>query len=137
MPPPYPPIKIMLGTPRYPDGTPIYGGEYSTITNGGREVWLVRGDWRSKKALHHERGHAFCRSLLNSYHRTGIMQILGLPYTPWFWGDMSYGPMDENDLPEAYEERFADAYMRCCIAPPKRLSNKDRQFRAYILREVV
>lgn len=130
MPPPTPSVKIILGTP------PFYGGLWSTLWHERWEIWLVRNDWNSKETVHHERGHAFDRRNLDFHHRGVIQGILGKPYTPWFWGDCDHSPMDESGKPDAYEERFADAYSRCSITKPSDLSKKDRSFRNYIFNVV-
>jgi len=127
MPPPLPRVKIILRKP------PFYGGIWSVFWHERWEIWLVRGDWTSKHSVHHERGHAFCRRHIKPHHQTAIMQILGKPWTPWFWGDCGYSPMENTGKPEAYEERFADAYARCSYTPSSKLSKKDKAFRKYVI----
>lgn len=127
MPPPTPPVKIVLGA------SPFYGGIWSVLWAERWEIWLVRNDWNSEDAVQHERGHAFDRRNLNDLNRDMIKGILGGPYSPWFWGDCDHSPMDESDKPDAYEERFANAYSRCCRTKPKNLTERDRRLRNYIL----
>jgi len=94
---------------------PAYGGRFSEYDYLNDTIYWMpwAGGIRMRTDLYHELGHAFDHKYLRDDHRAALMHFFGGKPRPWFWGDRS--PLDENDLPEPYEEVFANAYERCCM----------------------
>ena len=78
-------------------------------------IWLTPTDWKSRFVFFHECGHVYDRHHLSDTDREYLRHLLGYPRRPWFWG--KWNPL--KHFVEPVEEKFADAYARCCMNPTR------------------